>query len=139
MFRRFTALTFIVAMVSMLALKHPALAFCTCEHKVIGISECTDITTQSVSLTSECCQKCESKTSQKSDTCTISITFDSGDFLSLNSPELPSPASLQLPPVAHTILLEKSFTTSFTPNQKALQNAPPVWQPLQAITGIFLI
>lgn len=140
MLRRITALGFILVMVSIMALRHPALAYCLCEHKVISMSECAHMQERSSGKDLSCCPRCsaaQEKEDEHKKDCSLAISFDAGFFFWQDNTETPHPPLCFDVPV---LFASEYFLPTATVNHQgciALQNAPPPHPPSSALTGVY--
>ncbi|GAA5494982.1 hypothetical protein Rhal01_01151 [Rubritalea halochordaticola] len=138
MTRKLASLSFILVLISIMALKHPAFAYCLCEHKIITLHECSNMAKAS-SEEPPSCPHCAAKERQEKakENCTLEISFDAGDFFWQDSTDTPHPPSAADAPPLVYIDLKLPRPSGSDHGVLARQNAPPPRPPLRAYTGIY--
>lgn len=135
-----TAMGFVLVMVSIMALKHPAFAYCLCEHKVITFSECTHMKERSSQQEAPHCPRCAAKQDKKDEPkndCTLAISFDAGDFFWQDSVSEPHPPLYFDVPVV--LASEYHFPSAMIIQYGCIaqQNAPPPTHLSPEFTGVY--
>jgi len=141
MTRKLTALIFITALITILALKHPVLAYCTSEHELTTISFCP-LEPRAEDTQQGCCDSCAIESDQtpshnSSAPCTSEIAFEAGEFTWENTVYPPKPSKDFKPIEILLVPSDKCSLLNLSLACTALQNAPPPRLPLPSITGTF--